>query len=229
MKLECPVCSNLYDSTEKFFESKRLKSVLDKKSNLCICILCLAKRKNAPGDVINQAQLLKGLIKRELKLVEDDKSKAKTLEEDKIKYDIRFLPVTTSKYADIKKINIKVGNIELNIPELSFISTSLCVASPGVIYVVGPKNGPYKIGYTTLTIHDAVSRVNARMQTLQIGCWEELKIHHISRTLKDVRLMESMIHSVFQKNRLIGEWFSYDINDIINIVDNLCDIHESLN
>jgi hypothetical protein len=225
MKLECPVCSNLYDSTEKFFESKRLKSVLDKKSNLCICILCLAKRKNAPGNVIYQAQLLK----KELQLVEDDKSKTKNLKEEKIQYDTRFSPVTRSKYDDIKKIHIEVGTIKLKIPEINFISTNLCVTSPGVLYVIGPENGPYKIGYTTLSIHDAISRVTARMQSLQIGCWEELKIHHISRTIKDVRLMESMVHSIFRDNRLNGEWFSYDVNDIIGTVDKLCDIHESVN
>jgi len=67
------------------------------------------------------------------------------------------------------------------------------------VYVIGPKCGPYKIGYA--------SDLRQRLQNLQIGNHQKLIIHYKART-KDPVTVERLIHNELILHHIRGEWFA---------------------
>lgn len=69
------------------------------------------------------------------------------------------------------------------------------------IYVIGPREGPQKIGLS--------KDVNKRLQTLQTGFPSTLFVHHKEPIVaKQVRLVEKKIHTELNYKRVRGEWFN---------------------
>lgn len=69
------------------------------------------------------------------------------------------------------------------------------------IYVIGPTEGPQKIGLS--------GDVEKRLQTLQTGYPVELFIHHKEEIeAKQVRKLEKKIHTELNYKRARGEWFN---------------------
>lgn len=68
------------------------------------------------------------------------------------------------------------------------------------IYVIGVSNSPVKIG--------VADRVNQRLSNLQIGCPDELVIHHQFRTIyKLAQKTEAEVHRRLSGKHRRGEWF----------------------
>jgi Meiotically up-regulated gene 113 len=68
------------------------------------------------------------------------------------------------------------------------------------IYVIGPIEGPQKIGLS--------GDVEKRLQTLQTGSPLDLQIHHKEPIgSKQVRNLEKKIHTELNHKRKRGEWF----------------------
>ena len=95
----------------------------------------------------------------------------------------------------------------------------------GYVYLIcDPSNDTFKIGVTKkLDIEDIVRK-------LQTGNSTELFIRSYYKCEYPFRL-EKLLHTKFHNKREVGEWFSLDINDIIefkNICDELSLVIESL-
>jgi len=74
------------------------------------------------------------------------------------------------------------------------------------IYVIGPAEGPQKIGLS--------GDVEKRLQTLQTGSPVTLIIHHTEEVNpKKVRLLEKKIHNELNHKRVKGEWFDLSPED----------------
>lgn len=74
------------------------------------------------------------------------------------------------------------------------------------IYVIGPKEGPQKIGLS--------GDVEKRLSTLQTGSPVDLMIHHKEPVeTKQVRKLEKKIHRELNHKRIKGEWFDYSPED----------------
>ena len=69
------------------------------------------------------------------------------------------------------------------------------------IYVIGPAEGPQKIGLS--------GDVEKRLQTLQTGFPQDLIVHHKEPIeAKRVRILEKKIHTELSYKRARGEWFN---------------------
>ena len=80
------------------------------------------------------------------------------------------------------------------------------------IYIIGPENGPFKVGYS-VTPDD-------RCRQLQTGQPMKLRVHH-RRTIetKNARAMEQLIHRQLNHFRIKGEWFNIPLGDLIQEID----------
>jgi hypothetical protein len=68
------------------------------------------------------------------------------------------------------------------------------------IYVIGPKEGFQKIGFS--------QDVEKRLSSIQTGNPEKLIIHHKAEVPDDrARLLERMIHKLNHHKKIKGEWF----------------------
>ncbi len=80
------------------------------------------------------------------------------------------------------------------------------------IYVIGPENGPVKIGYT--------GDPPSRLVNLQVGHNEKLMIHHLREIDSErVWVMEKLIHRGISYKKIRGEWYDISIQDAIFEVD----------
>lgn len=82
------------------------------------------------------------------------------------------------------------------------------------IYVIGPENGPYKVGVTT--------SVEARLSALQTGNHQELMVHRRyeadNLTSAGMQVVERRIHRVLKQVNIRGEWFSCDLPLIEQVI-----------
>lgn len=73
------------------------------------------------------------------------------------------------------------------------------------LYVIGPMNGPYKIGYSKTP--------NKRAKQLQTGHQEPLIVHYTSSVdIKQAKIFESLIHKNLVYSKIRGEWFDTTID-----------------
>jgi len=69
-----------------------------------------------------------------------------------------------------------------------------------IIYVIGPKEGPQKIGIT--------KDLKARLRNIQTGHPSKLFVHHTEEVETNmVRPLEKKIHAELNYKKLKGEWF----------------------
>jgi hypothetical protein len=81
------------------------------------------------------------------------------------------------------------------------------------VYLIGPDEGPFKVGFA--------SNIATRLSSLQIGCWEELKIHHtVSVPAPLAERIEKSVHHIFKGAHIRGEWFDADLADLRQWLDN---------
>ena len=74
------------------------------------------------------------------------------------------------------------------------------------LYVIGPDEGPQKIGFS--------KDVQKRLSNLQTGNPVELKIHYQEEVPENrVKLLENKIHRELNHHRINGEWFNINPND----------------
>ena len=79
------------------------------------------------------------------------------------------------------------------------------------LYVIGPKEGPQKIGIT--------GDVKQRLHTLQTGFPETLFVHHYEEIeAKSVRKLEKKVHTELNHKRAKGEWFNITVEEAIEFV-----------
>ena len=74
------------------------------------------------------------------------------------------------------------------------------------IYIIGPAEGPFKIGYSGNPTH--------RLSTLQTGTTEFLVLHYSEETETEVaQVIEKLIHRQLGHKRIRGEWFDITLED----------------
>lgn len=86
------------------------------------------------------------------------------------------------------------------------------LAGKGCVYCIGPVAGPLKIGWST--------DPEKRLSELQTGNAETLVIHAI---FPGSQAIERGLHELFADQRLRGEWFRNDRNEIVETVRGLLD------
>jgi predicted GIY-YIG superfamily endonuclease len=79
------------------------------------------------------------------------------------------------------------------------------------IYVIGPENGPFKIGYS-----DDPQR---RLSNIQTGQAVEVKLFYSEQAESGVaKIIEKLIHRNLAHKRIRGEWFSVTLSEAIDEV-----------
>jgi hypothetical protein len=73
------------------------------------------------------------------------------------------------------------------------------------VYVIGPENGPFKIGIS--------NDVERRLVGLQTGNPNRLTIH-FSMEHPQARDLEARLHAAFARDNLVGEWFETPLDTI---------------
>lgn len=83
---------------------------------------------------------------------------------------------------------------------VTLFSISVKLNSCMFLYVIGPLDGPQKIGIS--------KNPHSRLRSLQTGHPNKLFLNHSIEVPKDrVRLLERMIHQDLSHRRTNGEWF----------------------
>jgi hypothetical protein len=212
--MQCSICFNKYEATDKFFDSKRLKTATNRKSKYCICISCLNNR-NKKTEKFSKK---KEPSKQKLNYYHVDASNTESLimslksmsDKEIVNYFKNKLNEKLSEENEEKLCMIFKSDEEIS-NYLKEYGTILPVNQS--IYIIGPKNGPYKVGIAK----DAYTRIG----NLQIGCWEELIVHHVSNYVGDARLVEDLIHKTLWNKHIRGEWFNHDLETIKCVVDKI--------
>jgi hypothetical protein len=76
------------------------------------------------------------------------------------------------------------------------------------VYVIGPREGPLKIGYA--------ADPRSRLSNLQVGQAVELMIHYEEETeASRAKVIEKLIHRQLGHKRIRGEWFDVSVDDAI--------------
>lgn len=79
------------------------------------------------------------------------------------------------------------------------------------IYVIGPKDGPFKIGYS--------ASPSARLSSLQTGTTEFPMIHYKEECeTEQAKVIEKLIHRQLAHKRIRGEWFNVTLDEAISEV-----------
>lgn len=79
------------------------------------------------------------------------------------------------------------------------------------IYVIGPTEGPFKIGYS--------ANPTARLSSLQTGRTDTLVLHYSEETETDkAKVIEKLIHRTLGYKRIRGEWFDVTLEEAIGEV-----------
>lgn len=79
------------------------------------------------------------------------------------------------------------------------------------IYVIGPKGGPYKIGFS--------ANPTARLSSLQTGTTDYLILHYKEETDTEIaKVIEKLIHRQLAHKRIRGEWFDVSLEEAIGEV-----------
>lgn len=76
------------------------------------------------------------------------------------------------------------------------------------VYLIGPDDGPYKIGHCT--------NISMRLTSLQCGNWQELKVQHsITVPMFTAVSAERVMHTRFKDHRIRGEWFDAKLDTLV--------------
>ncbi len=82
----------------------------------------------------------------------------------------------------------------------------------GIIYIVGHKNGPYKVGMTT-------GKIKSRVTALQTASPEEIYTYYTSPKMNFIFQIEDDILCELKPYNIKGEWFNLNIKVLTNIVE----------
>lgn len=82
-----------------------------------------------------------------------------------------------------------------------------------------PDKRLYKIGSTKQT-------VQTRIRSLQTGCPYEIKLIHTYET-NIGQIVERTLHNRYNYCQTFGEWFSLDLEDEVNFIENCKKIEET--
>jgi hypothetical protein len=82
------------------------------------------------------------------------------------------------------------------------------------IYVIGPEDGPFKIGHS--------KNVESRVTEMMVGSWRELKAHFIcwGRGQILVKSLERNVHASLRKagRHIRGEWFDVTVDEARELI-----------
>lgn len=88
----------------------------------------------------------------------------------------------------------------------------------GYVYLIGPTEGPIKIGHAV--------NVKSRLSHLQIGNWQPLEIlHSASVAWLIAPTVEADLHEQFAERRVRGEWFDVPLDVLKPALDGLAAAH----
>ena len=93
-----------------------------------------------------------------------------------------------------------------------FDGASVIKNTSGIIYIVGHKNGPYKVGMTT-------GKIKRRVAALQTASPEEIYTYYTSDKMNSIFKIEDDILCELKPYNVKGEWFNLDIKALTNIVE----------
>jgi hypothetical protein len=80
------------------------------------------------------------------------------------------------------------------------------------VYLIGPDDGPLKIGVAT--------SLPKRLVSLQIGCWQTLSVRHSVTVPADLAYtLERTMHGRFKDRHLRGEWFDIELEEAVRALD----------
>lgn len=80
------------------------------------------------------------------------------------------------------------------------------------IYIIGPKEPPYKIGYSQTP--------EKRLKSLQTGHPNKLYLHYVKEVSDaNVQIIEKQIHKIINYKKTKGEWFDILLEDAISQVN----------
>lgn len=74
------------------------------------------------------------------------------------------------------------------------------------VYVIGPADGPYKVGIAT--------DLKRRLASIQTGSAERLALHMHTPAIRNAPSIEAGMHGLLKAYRLVGEWFGCEIDTI---------------
>ena len=84
--------------------------------------------------------------------------------------------------------------------------------SKSFIYIIGPENGPYKIGHSV--------NPDKRCSQLQTGRLEKIRVLYTKEIDKEiVEVIEKLIHKQLSVHKVRGEWFNLSLDDMIMEID----------
>lgn len=84
--------------------------------------------------------------------------------------------------------------------------------SKSFIYIIGPENGPYKIGHSV--------DPDKRCSQLQTSRLERIRVLYKREVNKEiVEVMEKLIHKQLSIHKIRGEWFNLKLEDMIMEID----------
>lgn len=84
------------------------------------------------------------------------------------------------------------------------------------IYIIGVEKNPVKIGIAT--------DLRKRLGHLQIGCPDELIVHHTVRApTRNLKVIEGLAHRRLHSSHRRGEWFNVDADDALAEVRAIAD------
>lgn len=76
------------------------------------------------------------------------------------------------------------------------------------IYIIGPREGPYKVGYS--------KDPQVRLSNIQVASPVDVFLLYTQETEEDkAKTIEKLIHRQISLKRLRGEWFSIALEDLI--------------
>jgi hypothetical protein len=76
------------------------------------------------------------------------------------------------------------------------------------VYIIGPNNGPYKVGWS--------ASPHTRLHSLQTGTTEYLRLHYKEETeTSKAKVIEKLIHRQLAHKRIRGEWFAVTLQEAI--------------
>lgn len=85
--------------------------------------------------------------------------------------------------------------------------------NPNKVYVIGPEQGPYKVGVTS-------GKVEKRIKAIQTGCPHPIRIFHVIDSPKAASI-EGAAHLALSDFRTSGEWFNAPLDMILSTVNGL--------
>lgn len=130
-------------------------------------------------------------------LIRDELRQLQDIEEERLRH-----------MESMQAIKAKIAE---NAPKIS--SSAGPRPNPNKVYVIGPEEGPYKVGVTS-------GKIEKRIRSIQTGCPHPIRIFQVIET-QDAARIEGAAHFALSSFRTSGEWFNAPLDMILSTVNGL--------